>query len=381
VFSFTLPLAGPDARAEEAAPLPAAIAGYNEAAAALSGPDVPAAGREPAPPAAAVRGRILAVDDDPINLNVLADVLAAERYEVTTAGSGEEALAMLDGKEWDLLVADVMMPHMSGYELARTVRERYSPSELPILLLTARSRPEDIEAGFQSGANDYVSKPTDAAELRARVRALTGLTKSVRERLRMEAAWLQAQIKPHFLYNTLNSVAALSEIDTERMRMLLNEFGHYLRASFDTRNSQQLVPLEHELGLVRSYLFIEQERFGDKLSVSWELDEGLDVLVPPLSIQPLVENAVRHGLMKRTCGGQIRIRVADGGDRAEIAIADNGVGMDDDQLRQLLDSGTERRTGIGLLNTNRRLKRLYGKGLQVESAEGKGTTVSFAVSK
>ncbi|HER2178037.1 TPA: histidine kinase, partial [Streptococcus pyogenes] len=99
------------------------------------------------------------------------------------------------------------------------------------------------DLGFLWGANDYVLKPVDGMELKSRVRALTDLKQSVRERLRMEAAWLQAQIQPHFLYNTLNSIAALSEIDNEKMSALLEAFGDYLRASFDYRNLERLVPL------------------------------------------------------------------------------------------------------------------------------------------
>src|SRR5699024_2732309 len=99
-------------------------------------------------------------------------------------------------------------------------------SELPILLLTARNRPEDIENGFLSGANDYVTKPIDAVELRSRVNALTKVRQSSRERLKMESAWLQAQIKPHFLFNTLNSIIAMSEVDVGRMQQLLNAFSH-----------------------------------------------------------------------------------------------------------------------------------------------------------
>src|SRR5690625_4138570 len=107
-------------------------------------------------------------------------------------------------QEWDLVISDVMMPRMSGYELTRIIRKRFTISELPILLLTARNRPEDIENGFLAGANDYVTKPVDAVELKSRVNALTEVRKSSRERLRMESAWLQAQIQPHFLFNTLN---------------------------------------------------------------------------------------------------------------------------------------------------------------------------------
>ncbi|WP_239614064.1 hybrid sensor histidine kinase/response regulator [Cohnella mopanensis] len=325
---------------------------------------------------------VLAVDDDSVNLSVLVNILSPEIYDIVTVTSGEEALANLDRREWDLVIADVMMPRMSGYELSHAIRERFSITELPILLLTARSQPEDIEAGFRSGANDYVTKPVDALELRSRVRALTELKKSVRERLRMEGAWLQAQIQPHFLYNTLTAVAALSEIDTSRMRSLLEAFSNYLRCSFDFQNAEQLVTLQHELDLVRSYLYIEKERFEDRLEVTWEVNEASFLRIPPLTIQPLVENAVRHGIMKRSRGGGVRIRVVEYEEYAEISIKDNGVGIEADKLKRILDpQSANAEKGIGLLNTDRRLKQIYGKGLQISSFPNGGTTVTFRVTR
>ncbi|MEC0245130.1 ATP-binding protein [Paenibacillus chitinolyticus] len=327
------------------------------------------------------RPNLLVIDDDAVNLNILSSLLTSEKYNVVTAASGRDAIAILDTKDWDLIITDIMMPNMSGYELSRFVRERFSVSELPILLLTARSRPEDMDTGFLSGANDYVTKPVDAMELKSRVRALTQLKQSVREKLRMEAAWLQAQIQPHFLYNTLNSIAALSEIDNDKMSALLEAFGHYLRASFDFRNLERLVPLEHELGLVRSYLYIEKERFDDRLDIRWEVDVRSHVQVPPLSIQPLVENAIRHGLLSREEGGKIHIRITAKENEAEISVADNGIGMDEEKVRRVLDSRLDAKAGIGLYNTDRRLKQLYGKGLQIWSLPNQGTTVSFIVPK
>ncbi|MDI4649052.1 ATP-binding protein [Cohnella hashimotonis] len=334
-------------------------------------------------PARGDRFRILAVDDDPVNLRVLEHVLPAELYEITTTTSGTRALSLLNSGPWDLLIADVMMPDISGYEVARTARACFSASELPILLLTARYRAEDIAAGFDAQANDYIVKPVDAHELRMRVKALTDVAWAAREQKRLEAAWLQAQIQPHFLFNTLNSIAALADVDTARMRELLSVFGDYLRASFDSSNSDRLVPLENELRLVRAYLFIEKARFGDRLHAVLEAGDHLQLFVPPLSIQPLVENAVRHGVLRRHEGGTVRIRIQEIGDEIEISIEDDGVGMAPDGLPQEQLSGVPsgRRAGIGLANTDRRLRQLYGKGLLVRSRPEGGTIVSFVVPK
>ncbi len=251
VFTFTLPLAEDGQQAEQLFREPSF--GEETAAAAAGSLDSSALGY--AEDGATHRARVLAVDDDGVNLRILSDLLRGQ-YNVTVAQSGAEATAMLNEETFDIVILDVMMPGMSGYEIARAIRERYSASELPILLLTARTRAEDIAAGFASGANDYITKPVDAMELRARLRAWTELRSSFEDRLRMEAAWLQAQVSPHFLINAINSIAALGVTDTVRMQALLEHFSDYLRTSVDFGNAERDVPIERELTLVRHYLYI-----------------------------------------------------------------------------------------------------------------------------
>ncbi|WP_313801517.1 ATP-binding protein [Cytobacillus sp.] len=331
--------------------------------------------------ASKIKAKILVVDDDPINLNVIKQILEAEDYEITAATSAYQVMAELKNKLYDLVISDVMMPQISGYELTRMIRERFSISELPVLLLTARVRSEDILAGFQSGANDYVMKPVDASELKARVRALTELKLSIGEQLRIEGAWLQSQIQPHFLFNTLNSIAALSMIDLSKMQELLEEFSNYLRLSFDFENTNPLVSLDHELSLVQSYLFIENARFGERLNVQWEVDTTLDIYLPPLTIQPLVENAVKHGILQRTNGGTITIRIKKQRSYVEISIEDDGIGMSEEKLEQLFtkDAGSQKRIGVGIRNTDRRLRKLFGEGLRIHSTLDHGTIITFHV--
>ncbi|WP_181593011.1 ATP-binding protein [Paenibacillus sp. YN15] len=377
VFSFRLPLAStagntpglyrplPDGEASSAA-------GFVEAAADLEEPTEQAG-----------RPRVLMVDDDPVNLKVLTSVLAPDQYRIVTAGGGREALEKMEEGSWDLLISDVMMPGMSGYELAAVLRARYSLLELPILLLTARSTPEDILAGFRAGANDYVAKPVNPLELRSRVQALTRLKRTMDELLQLEGAYLQAQIEPHFLFNAMNSISALGRMDVERMCMMIEAFSSYLRISFDFLNTRDAVPFRNELELVKAYLYIERERFGERLLVEWELEEEediMDVMLPPYSIQPLVENAVKHGILPRSKGGKVAIRIRRRGESVYVEVEDNGAGMDQAQCAALLQpSSSPERKGVGLMNTDRRLRKRYGSGLTVTSRLGQGTTVSFTV--
>lgn len=374
VFAFTLPLAGGSIEK----PIATALlidkdeSSLNEIASAV----IETATKSTL---SSYRPKILAIDDDPVNLRVLTNILSEDEYEVETVTSGKEALRRLEGNDWDLIISDVMMPNMSGYELTRLIREKFSMAELPILLLTARGLTEDIYTGFLAGANDYVVKPVDAIELNARVHALTNLQVSINERLRMEAAWLQAQIRPHFLLNTLNAIVTLSETDMSRMIQLLDKFTIYLQSSFYLKNVDKLVSLESELELIESYLYIEKERFRNKLYVIWEIDEVENVMIPPLSIQTLVENAVNHGILKRIDGGTIIIRIRKNDSYTEISVIDNGVGMDEEQVKQIFTIQSDQKRGIGLVNTEQRLKQSYGKGLELKSAVNVGTTVTFTV--
>ncbi|QXE01097.1 ATP-binding protein [Terribacillus sp. DMT04] len=320
--------------------------------------------------------RILAIDDDAVNLVVLRQALEPDGYHIHTVSTPTAFLECLTKEQYDLLVIDVMMPEMSGFRLTEIVRQTYSLTELPVLLLTARSQATDAYAGFRAGANEYVSKPIDMLELKTRINSMLELKSSIEDRLRMEAAWLQAQIHPHFLFNTLNTIASLSAIDTDRMMRLLQEFGNYLQSSFNGKNISSCIPLEEELDLVRSYLYIQQERFGRRLQVKWHIDRHVQLRIPPLTLQPLVENAVLHGLQAKEDGGTIIIEVYKEDATAVIFIKDNGVGIPSAKLQDL-SVFCEHKDSIGLLNTHTRLQKINGSGLLVCSEEGVGTTIQI----
>lgn len=325
--------------------------------------------------------KILMVDDDPINLTIMRSLFATTAYTVSTVTSSEKAIKALQQEDWDLVIVDAMLPYISGYALIEIIREHYSLLELPILLLTARNYPEDVYTGFAHGANDYVTKPINSLELKVRSRALIDLKYSINQRLHLETAWLQAQIQPHFLFNTLNTIASLSTIDTDRMIDLMHHFGEYLHASFDVRNLQRVVPLKYELELVRSYLYIQQQRFGELLNIEWDIDETINIEIPPISLQTLVENAIRHGVLKQEQGGTVCIRIKDFQNYVAVSVIDDGVGIDQSKLEELQSGRYPTSSGVGLRNTDLRLKRIYGQRLQIQSTLNEGTNVTFHIPK
>ncbi|MBN1531627.1 MAG: SpoIIE family protein phosphatase, partial [Spirochaetes bacterium] len=160
---------------------------------------------------------IMVVDDEPVNLQVLVNHLSLEGYRIVTALNGEEALALLDRQVPDLLLLDVMLPRMSGYEVCAAIRERFSPHDLPVLMLTAKNKPEDIVAGLEVGANDYLAKPVNRMELVARVNGLISMKENYRVHNELTVIKRDIQIA-HDIQNTI----LLQEIPTtEHVRIAM----------------------------------------------------------------------------------------------------------------------------------------------------------------
>ena len=130
---------------------------------------------------------------------------------------------------------------------------------------------------------------------------------------------------------------------------------------------------------MRSYLYIEKVRFGEMIQVDCKIHNCKELKIPFLTIQPLVENAMKHGILKRIRGGKIFICVSVYETYVEISVEDDGVGMNENQMQQLLERKTNRKSGVGFINTDQRLKRHFGTGLHIKSALGTGTKVSFKI--
>ena len=199
------------------------------------------------------------------------------------------------------------------------------------------------------------------------------------KRLLLEARLdaLQRQINPHFLFNTLNSIASLVRVKPELAREMIVKLGNILRALLKEHDSY--VPLREELSFTDDYLDIEVVRFGaDKLRVEKEIDpRTLGVLVPSILLQPLIENSIKHGLEPRLMGGTVTLRSRLEGDRVRIEVADDGVGMGNRPASALRRTGA----GIGMKNVQERLEVLYGNQARfsVVSNPGRGTLVSIEI--
>ncbi|WP_144512799.1 ATP-binding protein [Bacillus sp. FJAT-22090] len=317
---------------------------------------------------------VLVVDNEPANLQVLINMIHSLNYHVIAASSGSEAMAILKKETIDLVIIDLMMPNMSGYELCQAVRKEYDLVELPVIILTAAGQLSDLVASFQVGANDFLQKPVNLDELKARVESLLLMKKSAEDAIKDELSFFYAQITPHFLYNTLNTIIGLSYNDVEKTREALQHLAIYFRAKLDAREHHALVELEDEVELVQAYLAIEQIRFGDRLTIEYAIDETIETYIPSMTIQPLVENAVQHGISKQKHGGTLLLAIERESSNIKITIEDNGVGIPLEKQQELLEGKNNR---IGFTNPLKKLTLIKGATFQLDSEEGKGTKITI----
>jgi two-component system LytT family sensor kinase len=189
---------------------------------------------------------------------------------------------------------------------------------------------------------------------------------------------LSSQINPHFLFNTLNSIASLIRINPERARTMVVQLARIMRRRL--RSQEHFSPLRDELDFIADYLAIELERFGDKLRVVREIDPAsADVPVPSMLLQPLVENSVRHGIANKVDGGTITLRARRTGDRLMIEVEDDGVGIPEATQAALPNKLPGK--GIGVSNVRERLQVIYNQDYKmvIESQAGQGTRISIEV--
>jgi two-component system, LytTR family, sensor kinase len=239
---------------------------------------------------------------------------------------------------------------------------------------TLAAHTRDADAGLVRATSEvarWVSSQLELAELDA---SRTRLAEA-------EVRALRAQISPHFIYNALTAIASYVRTDPEHARELLLEFADFTRYSF--RRHGDFTTLAEELRSIDRYLTLERARFGDRLQVTVRVaPEVLPVAVPYLCLQPLVENAVRHGLEAKAGPGRITIIAEDGVGECRISVEDDGVGADPEQIR-LAMTGEGDSDSIGVGNVDERMRSVFGDeyGLVVETAPGLGTKVSMRVPK
>ncbi len=323
--------------------------------------------------------QVLVADDDLVNLQVVANHLSLENISFTTASDGIEVLKQIEsGEVPQILLLDIMMPKMTGYEVCRILRETYSSSELPIIMLTAKNHVADLVEGYKAGANDYLSKPFSKDELISRVMCHLDLKEAfetLKENQRLEREvelekqqkemaklreektmleMLRYQLNPHFLFNSLTSIRGAVSADRDAACQMITHLAEFSRLALFCGN-MEILTVAREIEIIHHYLSMEQMRFGDYLTVSIKIDPAAKNLqVPSFIIQPLVENAIKYG--SRTSQDALEISIVVETQEPEnlsLKISNTGAWV--------IPGTTDKKesTGTGIAHVRQRLERYY----------------------
>jgi signal transduction histidine kinase len=413
IFTFTVPIASAEIKDASQAELTRQaekpqtvidIDDFAENERSNEGEDDPCAGKG--------SHRILVVDDEPVNIQVLSNILSMQNYSVSKAYSGAEALDMIASHDdFDLVLLDVMMPKLSGYEVCRRLRENHTLFNLPILMLTAKNQIQDVVLGFQSGANDYVQKPFDKEELLARVRTLLELKNAMSEAMAAnKAKSLFLANMSHEIRTPLNAVVGLTNMllktpmndrqtdYVEKMHRasmtlqgLINDILDFTKAE-SGEMKLQCVPFDVRKLFDDLSVFFKEQNTESDIALDIQIDPSLPptLMGDPLRLQQVFINLVDNAY-KFTEKGSVTISAdvsALDKDSVTIdfAVEDTGIGMSPEQIENIFaafnqadNSSTRKYGGAGIgLSITRQMIELMGGKISVQSEKAKGTTFSFS---
>lgn len=319
---------------------------------------------------------LIALRDDKLQRELLR-LNQEEKYTLIILNSYERVPEMVLEEKIDLVILDLSTDNMTGYETCRKIREHYTMAELPVIILTKVWQAKELQKSVQAGVNDFMKKPFSWGELKARIETLLLVKNSAKEAINQEHKKLHAQIMPHFLYNTLNTIIGLSYKDAEQACEALQHLSTYFRAKLDFNSYNSMVPIEREAELMKAYLSIEKMRYQERLEIIYDLDETLDFELPALTLQPLVENAVQHGILDNNKKITVKVTIKQEAEKGIIIqVKDNGPGISRAKQEELL---AEKNHRIGFSNVLRKIRLMKNSDLTLESTEGEGTCITICI--
>ncbi len=356
---------------------------------------------------------ILVVDDEPVNRQVLHNHLSLDNYQVTSVTDGVEALKLLQGdaSPFDLIILDVMMPRMSGYEVCRRIRQTIPATDLPIIMLTAKYQTADLLAGFEAGANDYLVKPFSGVELLARIRThlqltdLRALNASKDKFFAIVAHDLKKPFQPLLGYTEFLAEIAEDASPDELQRMSQNIhrsarnvyslLENLLQWSRMQRGHMIYSPILVDLSQVaaQNIELLEANATAKRIALNSEITPGTIAYADERMINTVLRNLISNAIKFTDVDGQITISakqtfIANYSEEfVEVSVADTGIGMREEQMAKLFDIGenmstlgtaNEQGTGLGLLICHDMIRRNSGE-IWVESQLGEGTTFRFTL--
>jgi signal transduction histidine kinase len=354
---------------------------------------------------------ILIVDDNPNNLQILGKVLTENNYGVEFATSGRQAFEWLADRKFDLILLDINMPDMDGFQVCEKIRSDANLSYIPIIFLTAETERQSILKGFELGGQDYVTKPFDSRELLARIETQLALRETL-EKLEIEKEKAQSAdhlksafiaTMSHELRTPLNSIIGFSGIllkekqgplndeQKKQLGIVQNSARHLLTLINDILDISKIEAGQLKLSYQKFNLSEITEKvidtcqpMADKKNLTLSVDinnKSEEIISDPLRVQQILLNLVNNAI-KFTEKGKVNIRIRSEQDSVRIEVVDTGIGIEKNKIDQLfkpfsqIDSGTTRKyegTGLGLSICKKLTEMLHGT-IEVQSSPGAGST-------
>ena len=360
--------------------------------------------------------KILIVDDIPKNIQILGGILMAENYDIYIAKDGKSALTQVDKVDFDLILLDIMMPEMDGYEVCEIIKQNPAKREIPIIFLTAKTDEESIVKAFEMDAVDYVTKPFNVAELLARVKTHLKLRYSQKKLISKNHELQQAidtknkffSIISHDLRSPLSALVDLSglmqdyldDYNSDELRATLNLIHEssegslnllenllvWARAQTGSLNFEPYI-IEVKPLLISMQKFYSHVSQKKDISIDCECDDNIYAFADEKMVRTIIRNLINNAIKFTKIDGKILLNANLKNDEIHISIRDNGVGIDKDRISLLFredvqssTKGTEQEsgTGLGLILVDTFVK-INGGKIVVKSEENKGTIFSFTL--
>lgn len=319
---------------------------------------------------------MIALFDDSLTTSKVNNLFDREQYYVYLINNQEDlALIHQSIASFDLIIINARTFYHQGLTIVATIKDIEQAGQIPIIFIYDDEKQQEI--ANQLGVNEIIHLYSNRKQLFDRIQQYRKIKQINQERLFTELMYNQSQIKPHFLFNTLSAIVSLIDDHPNQARSLLLDFSDFLRYSFDFNSTDGLIYLKDELKLVKVYVTIETTRHQAKLDVVMDVDEDINIMVPILSIQPLIENAINHGALLSKSYGLVRLIIKRHQNGILVEVFDNGPGIKQKTILEILSGSTSK--GVGLVNIENRLKAYYQQGLHIESKEGEYTIVSFVI--
>lgn len=318
--------------------------------------------------------KILIIDDDRLIIEHLSELLSSEGHQVSFVPRPDFAVKRLETETFDLILMDVNMPGINGIDLLRQLKSEKAWASIPVIMITGEGDHDTLSKCFEYGANDYIEKPVNAVILKARVNAIlrsNELTKAElslkeQETLQYRLRSLISQMNPHFIFNVLNSIQYhVLEENKEIAIESISKFSKLIRTSLNY-SDKDLITLEQEVEFLKTYLNLEKDRFNSKLEFELTVDEEVDaedIMVPPMLIQPFIENAIVHGIGNKEDVGTIKVHFSQKEGKLQCNVIDDGIGRQKARELKQLKVGTYESKGMSLTEVRMEmLNRMLGEG-------------------